>query len=97
MENNGLTRGLHMDRFTLYLGQRTTGISVCQDRVYPDMWRIERNGVASDMVNLSRAKDAAISWARPKGLGGEEVAHWRYRQTARAGSPVHLSGKGGIT
>jgi hypothetical protein len=85
-----------MDRLTLYIGQRTTGISVCQDRVYPDMWRIERNGVVSDMVNISRAKDAAISWARPKGLGGEEVAHWRYRQMARAGSPVRRPGKGDI-
>jgi hypothetical protein len=33
------------------------------------------------MVNLTRAKDAAIVWVRPKGLGGTEVAHWHRRQT----------------
>jgi hypothetical protein len=35
----------------------------------------------SDMVNMVRAKDAAVGWARPKGLGGKEVATWKVRQT----------------
>ena len=78
-----------MNRLTLYIGQRSTGISVCRDRIYPDMWRIHHKGQVSDMVNLSRAKDAALSWVvRPKGLGGHEVVTWRGRQTARGGPPV---------
>jgi hypothetical protein len=48
------------------------------------MWRIHApDGRVSDMVNLSRAKDAARSWAFPRGIGGSEVVRWDYRETAR--------------
>jgi hypothetical protein len=41
-------------------GNRQTGFSVFPDAEWPKMWRIRfPNGSASDMVNLSRAKDAA--------------------------------------
>jgi hypothetical protein len=33
----------------------------------------------SDMTNLSRAKDAGITWARPRGLSSGEVARWHRR------------------
>jgi hypothetical protein len=51
------------------------------------MWRIHYQGKVSDMVNLSRAKDAAVVWVRPKGLGGSEIAHWDRRQTANGDQP----------
>jgi hypothetical protein len=34
------------------------------------------------VANVSRAKDAAIGWARPRGLGPSEVARWHRRETA---------------
>jgi hypothetical protein len=45
------------------------------------MWRVHQGEHVSDMVNISRAKDAAIGWARPRGLGRSEVAHWHQRET----------------
>jgi hypothetical protein len=60
----------------LYLGTKFSG-SLEQDTKYPTMWRIRQGEKLSDMVNLVRAKDAAISWARPRGLGGSEVVHWK--------------------
>ena len=39
--------------------------SIIQDDKYPQMWRVKLpDGSISDMVNLTRAKDAAISLAR---------------------------------
>ena len=72
-----------MKELTLYIGKKSTGVTVFADSEWPNMWRIRnREGRVSDMVNLSRAKDAAICWARPKGLGGAEVPKWHHRQTA---------------
>jgi hypothetical protein len=67
----------------LFIGPKFTGLTVCPDERYPRMWRIHFGDRVSDMVNLSRARDAAIVWARPRGLGGGEVARWRRRETAR--------------
>jgi len=45
----------------LYVADRLTGYSVVQDSKYPTMWRVCRpDGSLSDMVNLARAKDAAL-------------------------------------
>ena len=72
-----------MVEYRLMIGNRLTGVVVRQDPAYPGiMWRIHQGDQVSDMVNLTRAKDAAISWARPKGLGGSEVAKWDRRETA---------------
>jgi hypothetical protein len=38
-------------------------LSVVPDATYPNMWRISLRDRLSDLVNLSRAKDAAVSWA----------------------------------
>jgi len=65
----------------LFIGAQFTGLTVRPDERWPKMWRIHYQGRTSDMVNLSRAKDAAISWVRSKGLGGGTVANWDYRQT----------------
>lgn len=59
----------------LMINRRKTGIRVERDGVYPQMWRVRRGkDDPSDMVNLTRAMDAAVSWARPRGLGGAEKA-----------------------
>lgn len=63
----------------LYIGRRATGVWIERDAVYPAMWRIGRCGIElSDMVNLSRAKEGGLSWARPRGLGGQETISWKW-------------------
>ena len=63
----------------LYLGDKFSGYSVVPDAKYPGvMWRVQSpDGSLSDMVNLTRAKDAAIAYARPRGLGGHERHYWQ--------------------
>jgi hypothetical protein len=38
-------------------------VSIVPDGRWPAMWRVRRHGSLSDMVNLTRAKDAAVSIA----------------------------------
>ena len=46
----------------LYLGSKLMPVKLVQSSVWPLMWRVQHpNGTLSDMVNLTRAKDAAIS------------------------------------
>ena len=48
-------------------GSRAPVLCVVPDKTYPAMWRIKtKAGVLSDMVNLSRAKDAAFGLAMDK-------------------------------
>src|SRR5262245_56434398 len=51
--------------YSLHCGQqRTPMLSVIRDGVHVGMWRIRHvDGGLSDLVNLSRAKDAAMSVA----------------------------------
>ena len=56
-------------------------VLVPDDR-WPGMWRVRNGDCLSDMVNLTRAKDAALYWARPRGLGGGEIVRWDRRETA---------------
>ena len=45
-------------------GSRTILARIVADRVYPGMWRVKmRSAKLSDMTNLVRAKDAAMSLA----------------------------------
>ena len=74
----------------LYIGNRFTGVSVCPDAKWPSMWRIHHGDRVSDIVNLARAKDAAITWARPRGLGGSETIRWDHRETAAAAPPMRF-------
>jgi hypothetical protein len=63
--------------FRLYIGRKFAGIRVISDEKYPSMWRIHwADGEVSDMVNLTRAKDAALARA---GLGGRDVHYWKAR------------------
>src|SRR5688572_29827320 len=50
--------------FTLHLRQSSKPLlHVVPDDRYSDMWRIRHDGRLSDMANLARAKDAALSVA----------------------------------
>jgi hypothetical protein len=51
--------------FALHFGQQHKALlHVVPDAKYPDMWRVKHSdSTLSDMVNLSRAKDAAVSIA----------------------------------
>jgi len=52
----------------LYIGRKFTGIRIVSDEKWPSMWRIHwADGEVSDMVNLTRAKDAAMRWAGREG------------------------------
>jgi hypothetical protein len=77
-----------MTALRLYIDGRATGTMVCPDPHWPKMWRVHHGGHVSDMVNLARAKDASISWARPRGMGGEETPRWicHHRETP-SGAP----------
>jgi hypothetical protein len=48
------------DGLKLKLGARVTA-TIEPDAHWPGMWRVRFGGKLSDMANLSRAKDAAIS------------------------------------
>jgi hypothetical protein len=46
----------------LYVGTRSSGYSIVPDKRYPQMWRVRHpNGSLSDMINRTRAKDAAMA------------------------------------
>jgi hypothetical protein len=48
----------------VHRAQRRALVKIVPDKVYPSMWRVvEPTGDLSDMVNLSRATDAAMSRA----------------------------------
>jgi hypothetical protein len=70
--------------YHLRISRKKTGLILKPDAEYPNLYRIHYKGEVSDMVNLSRAKDAAVSWVQPKGLGGAEIAKWERRQSPSA-------------
>jgi hypothetical protein len=72
----------------LYVGSKFTDVSIEPDAKWPNMWRSRMGERLSDLVNLTRAKDAAITWARPRGVGGGVVAVWHPRETPTEASPV---------
>jgi hypothetical protein len=61
-------------RLRLFSGSGFVLASIEPDRIWPGMWRIRLpDGHLTDMVNLSRAKDAASSLALTA-LNGRQVA-----------------------
>jgi hypothetical protein len=71
----------------LYIGRKRTGVSIKPDAVRPKMWRIHQGERVSDMVNISRAKDAAIGWAIPNGGQAIKQIRWVRAETCpEAGS-----------
>ena len=57
------SRDLYFDRLTLRLKTGRVLAVVVPDDKWPNMYRVRIGGDISDMANLSRAKDAAISLA----------------------------------
>jgi len=75
-----------MSEWHLFIGRKFTGIVVRPDGKYPDMYRVHRPGrPISDMVNLARAKDAALAFAH---IGGGVDFYWDRRQTPSEGALV---------
>lgn len=75
--------------FRLYFGSKFTGIRVVSDEKYPRMWRISGVGgeLEGDIVNLTRAKDAAITWGReayPEAEGRSSV-HFKWKVAHSSG------------
>jgi hypothetical protein len=71
--------------YRLRLGGKLTGLEVKPDAKYPQMWRIHYQGKVSDMVNLSRAKDAAITWLALPPKRGREHLHIKWDTAQMAG------------
>ena len=71
-------------RYELFYGQALTPL-VCiePDRVYPDLWRIVwPDGQMSDIVNLARAKDAALVLCeRGPPARNPRYLHWRLNRS----------------
>lgn len=72
----------------LYIAGKFTGVTLRTDAEWPVMWRVHHGDRVSDIINATRAKDAAIAWARPRGLGGGEAVRWHHRETASEAPPV---------
>ena len=82
-------------QWRLHINERFTGVTVRPDSQYPNMWRIHANGRVSDMVNLARAKDAALTWARRDGLARRDRVRWGGVQNA-CSSPADAKNRGGL-
>ncbi len=54
---------LHWEDGKLMNGSRRTAIEVLPDDRWPGMYRVHYQGKISDIVNLTRAKDAAVATA----------------------------------
>ena len=70
----------------LYIGKKFTGISVEPDDRWPGMYRVHwPDQPPSVMVNLARAKDAAMRWVgRDGGQQGRGLT-WKAYGKARGG------------
>jgi len=72
-----------MIELRLFIGTKFTGIIVRQDAKYPTMYRIHwPDRAPSDMVNLARAKDAAMRWAGREGGTSAKGLNWRMAKTS---------------
>jgi len=70
-----------MNATMLKLGRRVVA-TVEPDPKWPGMWRVRCGGSLSDMVNLSRAKDATISIAL------SDLSAWDRAQSPAATLPI---------
>ena len=85
----------------LYYGRSTKPLAwVVPDERWPKMWRIHwPDGSISEMVNLSRAKDAAVVIClRSAASHDSRMFHWEpaHRQEAIPGGPRALNGPPGV-
>jgi hypothetical protein len=76
-----------MSDLRLYIGRRDSGIRLRADTRYAGMWRVYwPGGEVSPMGNLTRCKDAAVSYARAQMSDWHGVATWD-RQKSRPAAP----------
>ena len=72
----------------LYVGRRAVGVEIVPDAVWPGMWRVRSpGGELSDMVNRTRARDAARSIALTiLNAGG-------HQETGAEAAPIEKTGR----
>jgi len=62
--------------YQLFIGSKNTKVILRPDDDWPPMWHIHApGGFVSGMLNLTRAREAAIARVCPKGIG-DRVANW---------------------
>src|SRR5262245_15074550 len=86
--------------FVLYCGHERRPVAhVLPDPRWPGMWRVLADGRLSDIVNLSRAKDAAEAVAE-RGPPGRNRLRFRWdlerSKTPFSASPVRFPGQAGV-
>ena len=79
----------------LFRGTRVTGVTVRPDVNYRGMFRVHwPDWEPSDMVNLPRAKDAAMRWAGRSGGSASVSLKWKPPQRPSGASPMRVSRPG---
>ncbi len=78
----------HWDGDKLMQGKRAMPIEVLPDDQWPGLYRVHYQGKISDMVNLTRAKDAAVAMV---------AASLNASQKPRPFSPTCRGGKGKVS
>jgi hypothetical protein len=79
LSNPNPSRKFQRAHLRLHISGPFIGVAVVPDDEWPAMWRVRTpDGRLSDMVNLARARDAAVAHAH---LGGDDVASWHTRET----------------
>jgi hypothetical protein len=79
-----------MREWSLFCGNRFTGVTVRPDARYSTIYRIHASDRSpSDMVNLTRAKDAALTWAATG--RGSDRHYWKAAERRVGAPPVQKS------
>lgn len=78
----------HGAEWRLYRDRRVVG-RVVSDAKWPGMWRVKLPGGLSDMVNLTRAKDAALGLVER--AESEKKVQRNQRRFSAPASPVRLN------
>jgi hypothetical protein len=87
---------MYFDGNRLKIGNGLSGYSIEPDQHYPQMWRVRRpDGSLSDMVNKSRAGDAAMAML-DRELRKLDADRGRHRATAPLGVPGRVEQAGDV-
>jgi hypothetical protein len=100
MSSKGTTIPIHTTiapAIALHYGSAQTPLAeIIRDHRYPAMWRVRwANGSISNMVNISRAKDAAMAMAErgPPARNWRRL-HWERSERPTEASPAHFFVRG---
>jgi hypothetical protein len=75
----------------LHVGRRFTGISIVPVCAYPKMWRIRwPDGQLSPMGNITRAKEAAVLFARARARDWTTAIRWTNKPSASEAPPAAI-------